>query len=117
MTGVYTVLVRPRLKFLGPIKNGIESQHSRCANWFNRDQSAETSNFAYRGEPYAKRQKCRQASEEESRACEEESQSSEEIGAGEEESCAGQKSRASEEGRLARKAGPAKKQGQRGRPG
>jgi hypothetical protein len=100
MTGFYTLLVRPQLKFFRPNENGLEAQHSRCANRFNRDQSAETANSACRGEPYAKRQKCPQASEEESRASQEESQSSEEIGAGEEESWAGEKSRASEEGQV-----------------
>jgi hypothetical protein len=32
-------------------ENGLEAQHFRCANRLNREQSAETSNFAYRGEP------------------------------------------------------------------
>jgi hypothetical protein len=32
MTSVYTVLVRPQLKFLRPIENGLESQHSCCVN-------------------------------------------------------------------------------------
>ena len=49
-------------------ENGLEPQHFRCANRSIMISLLRLPNLAI-GRPYAKRQKCRQVSEEESRAC------------------------------------------------
>jgi hypothetical protein len=61
----------------------------------NHEQRVETT--TYQGKSYAKRQECRQASEEESRASKE-SRTSEEASASEEEGGTGKEGRTSEKG-------------------
>ena len=83
-----------------PYENGLESQHSRCANRFNRDQSAETSNFRLSRRTLCEAPKVPPSERRRKPDLREESQSSEEIGAGKEESWAGEKGRTSEEGQV-----------------